>query len=377
MRQYGGKSACRVWLINRSKRKFNSLKSSDEKKRDVLVHSSVLGTNESYCSDSSQTTSATSADAEIVPISWDDKLCRPVYQKRKSSSHQDKLEMYSDVEDSSTNNVSEREHGYSETELRRPSREIARPSYGKSIKKATVTEETSWDLTDQNNQEKNRNRKNRNRGALTSTQKSDAVQIHPRSPNSLLDITPPSYIHPRQSLCRMLDSLNSSQTKKRPMNRNNVALAKNPIKRLLEHATNPAKVIRKKKKRETDVTLSNTASATRIGDDFKDHLMLQQPSSRTSLSIAKAYFDYLDKTHLPTSDEDASAFSMQRSGTGCISSRTRFTIDYQCPHLKLEYKKYCEAAAECGVDPLGIQEFASQRGKHFNKEGFFDGFFDE
>lgn len=373
MRQYGGKSECRVWLINRSKRKSNSLKSG--KKKDLLVHSSVLGTNDIYCSDSSQTTSATAADDEIVPISWDDKLCRPIYQKRKSSSHQDKFEMYPDVEDSSTNNVSESEHGFSETQLRRRSREIARPSYGKSIKKFTVMEETSWDPTDQNNQEKKRNRKNRNGGALTSTQKSVAIQIYPSSPKSLLDITPPSSIHPRQSLCKMLDSLNSSQTKKRPMNRSTAVLVKNPMKRLLEHATNPARVIRKKKKREMDA--SNTALATGIGDDFKDHLLLQQPSSRTSLSIAKAYFDYLDKTHLPTSDEDASAISMQMSGTRCISSRTRFTIDYQCPHLKLEYKKYCDAATGCGVEPLEIQEFASQRGKHFNKEGFFDGFFDE
>jgi hypothetical protein len=111
----------------------------------------------------------------------------------------------------------------------------------------------------------------------------------------------------------------------------------------------------------------------------------QQPSSHTSLSLAKAYFAHLDKTELQTEivtneeEEKSANYSTATSSTASaiLGTRTRRKINYKCPTLIHEYQTYHDSARSCSIEPLSLHEYACQRWKHFHNEAFFDGFFDE
>jgi hypothetical protein len=116
-----------------------------------------------------------------------------------------------------------------------------------------------------------------------------------------------------------------------------------------------------------------------------DDTYSQQPSSHTSLSLAKAYFAHLDKTELQTEivtneeEEKMPNYSTTTSSTSSAipGTRTRRNINYQCPTLIHEYQTYHDSARSCSIEPLSLHEYACQRWKHFHNKSFFDGFFDE
>jgi len=84
--------------------------------------------------------------------------------------------------------------------------------------------------------------------------------------------------------------------------------------------------------------------------------LVLQPSSNTSLSAAKAYFDQLDSKHVL---KVSSEMSSPRISHPCV--RTMRKIDYNCPQLLKDYDEYCKTSQECNLSPLSLKRYTTWR----------------
>lgn len=188
----------------------------------------------------------------------------------------------------------------------------------------------------------------------------------------------------RQAFCKLQDimSTSSSQPKKEQNKRAHIEeTTKRSVKRKLQlfqhcsdsyHITHANQDDHSLKPIQPDLATSNDTGR-------------QQPSSHTSISLAKAYFLHLDKTELQTEmvtdEEEEKSLNYSTATTSTTSviagTRTMRKINYQCPNLIREYQTYKDSARSCLIEPLSLHEYACQRWKYFHNETFFDGFFDE
>jgi hypothetical protein len=96
----------------------------------------------------------------------------------------------------------------------------------------------------------------------------------------------------------------------------------------------------------------------------------RQPTSTTSISTAKAYFDKLDAIELSL---DTSS-SPQDHPIRCGRSQKRINL---CDvELQKEYKYYCFASKESGISPISLNDYAKSRSDIFRRNEIFDGFLD-
>jgi len=116
---------------------------------------------------------------------------------------------------------------------------------------------------------------------------------------------------------------------------------------------------------------------------------LQQPSSLSCLSKAKAFFDKLDNTqsltidkitksqytHGDISSHDGSSLSIHRRKSGqCV--RTRKRTNFSDASLCKQHMSYSETCRESGVSPMPLKKFANCRSE-FVRQGIYDGFLEE
>ncbi len=362
----GGTNKCRVWFINRS---ATRLKSKGQEGTAVPVTTSTKERDSSsVIYPTTATTGSTiphSSKSMFGRLNWDDNLCRLVLQEGPSFSSEVEISNFSDNNDDDdiSSAVGKDEKMKQQWQSENISPTNTRSFYGKTTSSAVVL----FEMT-----------------PPTST----ALHRHQR----------------RQSFCKWLDSINkcsSQKTKEQSQEHQGIVIqesSKKSVKRKLQLLNSQGNS--QLKKSTNGLTRRNLKETSSVGavvqnndsNDFTEAIgLIKQPSSHTSLSLAKAYFDYLDKTNLQTvavdeeeTTSDSSTTNKDAPANNSItirrtvpSTRTRRTINYQCPTLKNEYKAYHDSALSCGIEPLSIREFACQRWKHFHKEGFFDGFFDE
>ena len=105
--------------------------------------------------------------------------------------------------------------------------------------------------------------------------------------------------------------------------------------------------------------------------DFVDDDNVSQPSSTTSLSAAKAFFERLDAQQKLTLDASESPVLQ---GKKCV--RTRRAVHIQSDSLRQEYEEYVSATKATGVEPLSVEEYAVNRSAFFRTGDMYDGFLD-
>lgn len=105
-------------------------------------------------------------------------------------------------------------------------------------------------------------------------------------------------------------------------------------------------------------------------------LDVRQPSSKTSLSVARTFFEQLDKgEQLVTMDESSCTPIVHSRPAG----RTRRRLPVSDLLVKKDYKHYCNACKQAGVKPLQIEDFVRQRSTFFRSptSKLYDGFLDD
>ena len=104
-------------------------------------------------------------------------------------------------------------------------------------------------------------------------------------------------------------------------------------------------------------------------------MKIPQPSHKTPLTVARAFFEDLDKNEVLTlsSNNDATTnHSMKRDPI-----RTKRSVNLADPKLQKQYSLYCTAARDNGVPPIDLKEFVKSRGNFFQTLGMFDGILEE
>jgi len=99
-----------------------------------------------------------------------------------------------------------------------------------------------------------------------------------------------------------------------------------------------------------------------------------QPTSKTSLESARAFFRYLDSNHnLTILDQSEPTL---KTKTSVI--RTKRKIE-ECGQLRAQYLEYCRTVQDTGVRPISLNEFAQNWNLYFMEEKgvFRDGLLDE
>jgi len=108
------------------------------------------------------------------------------------------------------------------------------------------------------------------------------------------------------------------------------------------------------------------------GDENDNQIELSQvghPTSKTSLTVARAFFEQLDTNCALTLD------SSQSPDVHKANIRTRRKVSLDDPGLVEEYKRYCTSCKDANVGPLSIQHFLAYRSNA--KTTLYDGFLDE
>ena len=99
---------------------------------------------------------------------------------------------------------------------------------------------------------------------------------------------------------------------------------------------------------------------------------LQQPTARTSLSVARAYFARLDASSPLTHTSHKSPTKNK-----AVVRRTRRRTARNNPELAQEFAKYRQMCQEAGVSPMLLQEYIQQRENFVSRKRLYDGFLDE
>jgi hypothetical protein len=120
--------------------------------------------------------------------------------------------------------------------------------------------------------------------------------------------------------------------------------------------------VKKPSKSSRNPNLAGTAF-----DPAKDDVV-SQPSSKTSVDAARAFFERLDSTQTLTLDASQSP--------GKPTVRTRYMVSTDSQELQDEYDDYVEASRGTGVVPLSLQEYAENRSAYFRTKDMYDGFLD-
>ena len=106
-----------------------------------------------------------------------------------------------------------------------------------------------------------------------------------------------------------------------------------------------------------------------------DDMKIEQPTSRTSLELAKRFFEKLDQEQLTVSSKgDMSPPPLSRPIV-----RTRRTLDLENnPELARLYQTHVNFCRGAGVKPLSMKAFWEQRKQHHKpSDRVYNGFFDE
>ena len=155
-----------------------------------------------------------------------------------------------------------------------------------------------------------------------------------------------------RSMSQEIDTTSNETTGKRP-------------KQVIE-PKNDAKTFNSSEQRRQSTT--NTSD---LDYNEYDEVKIEQPTSRTSLELAKRFFEKLDQEQLAVSTKgDMSPPPLSRPVV-----RTRRTLDLEnnpdyCYHLNI-----CRGA---GVKPLSMKAFWEQRKQHHKpSDRVYNGFFDE
>lgn len=103
-----------------------------------------------------------------------------------------------------------------------------------------------------------------------------------------------------------------------------------------------------------------------------------QVSSKTSLNLARAYFQHLDANHNLTllNDDDAADICNVKNDV-IRTSRTLKNFKRNA-QFRDEYRNYCETLSGSGVQPISMKEFAENWNRYFTERGVIrDGLLDE
>jgi hypothetical protein len=101
-------------------------------------------------------------------------------------------------------------------------------------------------------------------------------------------------------------------------------------------------------------------------------LCTDQTSLHKSLDTARAFFERLTKHRLIL---DTNQTPKQLSKRPCC--RTRRARRLSSPSFSEEFRCYVDACLASGVQPLGKQDYAMNRGEYFRAKELYDGFLDE
>ncbi|KAI2488955.1 hypothetical protein MHU86_26009 [Fragilaria crotonensis] len=96
----------------------------------------------------------------------------------------------------------------------------------------------------------------------------------------------------------------------------------------------------------------------------------KQPTSTTSVTAAKAFFDRLDSVELQLDASQTPLVHTKRCG------RTQKEVDLRDGNLQREYEIYSVASRQSGVTPIPLVEYAQNRSDIFRRFEMFDGFLD-
>ena len=160
------------------------------------------------------------------------------------------------------------------------------------------------------------------------------------------------------SIC---DALNSSQ-KQSAMRLEPCALAHSEA--FLVTTSQTDGMAFKKRQRSNKSKVQRTTSELDFAEDAK------QPTSRTSVSAAKAFFEHLDSTELQLDASQTPLVTKKRCG------RTQKQVDLRDGDLQHEYEIYSMSSRQSGVTPVPLAEYAQNRSDIFRRHEMFDGFLD-
>ena len=117
-----------------------------------------------------------------------------------------------------------------------------------------------------------------------------------------------------------------------------------------------------------------TTTSTTNNNSTKPFIKIPQPSHKTPLTVARAFFEDLDKNEVLTvsSNNDTTTSNIKRDPI-----RTKRSVNLADPKLQKQYSMYCNAARDNGVPPIDLKEFVKSRGNFFQTLGMFDGILEE
>jgi hypothetical protein len=123
----------------------------------------------------------------------------------------------------------------------------------------------------------------------------------------------------------------------------------------------------------TSALLQNESGSNSCDQDMENRI---QPTSKTSIESARAFFRYLDENHNLTITCDDLSYE-RGSITHANVIRTTRIISHS-HQLVSEYDEYCKTVDGTGVDPIVIGEFAKHWNMYFTERGIIrDGLLDE
>jgi len=98
-------------------------------------------------------------------------------------------------------------------------------------------------------------------------------------------------------------------------------------------------------------------------------IRVRRPSSQTSLSAVRTFFQQLDSNHqlnLETCDSEKKT----------VDGRTRRALTLKNPLISKEYRQYQRACRETDVEPLPLEGFLERR-RGSSRRSIYDGFLDD
>ena len=111
------------------------------------------------------------------------------------------------------------------------------------------------------------------------------------------------------------------------------------------------------------------------------YVKIPQPSHKTPLTVARAFFEDLDKNEVLTvqklSQDTATQNNIHDGSVKRDPIRTKRPFNLADPKLKKQYSLYCNAARDSGVTPIDLKEFVKSRENFFHTLGMFDGILEE
>ena len=199
-----------------------------------------------------------------------------------------------------------------------------------NVKEAGANED---ELIDTKRETNNGNKKTKKRVYTTRFKKTGLSQDY----RDCHDIDSPSPIRASSSNVSTSDTLSESTL--------NVPCASNSVK-----ATDDKKTSRVQKKKSMDIdseldAIANDSNACRV-----------QPTSKSSLANARAFFRHLDSNHNLTIANET------------IGSSTQHCVQKRSTKLEKEYVDYCDSVQDTGVDPIGFNDFAQNWREIYRKK---------